>query len=153
MTKYLLQPVGEVPWVYQQHAAYEIEEDFNGNPDTKHIMIYDNHWARRRPAESFDGDPLSYVSFYDVNEKEMTVSLYKRFACPKTRIRANGIYVPDKKRVYNMAGSYAEPVNGDMGGVYEYDFESGEVLAEYGVRRDISVAIILSQMWNNWCVR
>lgn len=134
MTKYLLQPVGEVPWVYQQHAVYEIEEDFDGNPDTKHIMVYDNHWARRRPAESFDGDPLSYVSFYDVNEKEMTVSLYKRFASPKTRIRANGIYVPDKKRVYNMAGSYAEPIDGDMGGVYEYDFESGEVLAEYGVR-------------------
>lgn len=134
MTKYLLQPVGDVSWVYQQHAAYEIDEDFDGNPDTKHIMIYDNHWARRRPAASFDGDPLSYVSFYDVNEKEMTVSLYKRFACPKARIRANGIYVADKKRVYNMAGSYAEPVDGDMGGVYEYDFESGEVLAEYGVR-------------------
>ncbi len=65
MTKYLLQPVGDVPWVYQQHAAYEIEEDFDGNPDTKHIMVYDNHWARRRPAESFDGDPLSYVRFYN----------------------------------------------------------------------------------------
>lgn len=134
MTKYLLKPIGEVPWVYQQHAAYEIEEDFDGNSDVKHIMVYDNHWAKRRPAESFDNDPLSYVSFYDVNEKEMTVSLYKRFGSPKTRIRANGIYVPDKKRVYNMAGSYAEPIDGDQGAVYEYDFESGEVLSEYGVR-------------------
>ena len=133
MTEYLLKPVGDVPWVYQQHAAYEIEEDFDGNPDTKHIMVYDNHWAKRRKAASFDKDPLSYVSFYDVNEKEMTVSLYKRFASPKTRIRANGVYVPDKKRVYNMAGSYAEPVDGDQGGVYEYDFETGEVLSEYGV--------------------
>lgn len=133
MTKYLLQPVGEVPWTYQQHAAYEIEEDFDGNPDTKHIMIYDNHWARRRKAESFDNDPLSYVSFYDVNEKEMTVSLYKRFASPKTRIRANGVYVPDKKRVYNMAGCYAEQIDGAQGAVYEYDFESGEVLSEYAV--------------------
>ena len=62
------------------------------------------------------------------------MSHYKRFDSPKTTIRANGIYVPDEKRVYNMAGSYAEPVDGDMGGVYEYDFESGEVLAEYGVR-------------------
>lgn len=133
MTEYLLKPVGDVPWIYQQHAAYEIEEDFDGNPDTKHIMVYDNHWARRRKAASFDKDPLSYVSFYDVNEKEMTVSLYKRFASPKTRIRANGVYVSDKKRVYNMAGCYAEPVDGAQGGVYEYDFETGEVLSEYGV--------------------
>lgn len=134
MTKYLLQPVGDVPWTYQQHAAYEIEEDFDGNPDTKHIMVYDNHWARRRKADSFDNDPLSYVTFYDVNEKEMTVRLYKRFASPKTRIRANGVYVSDKKRVYNMAGCYAEPVDGDQGAVYEYDFETGEVLSEYGIK-------------------
>lgn len=134
MTKYLLQPVGEVPWVYQQHAAYEVEEDFDGNPDTKHIMIYDNHWAKRRKAKSFDKDPLTYVSFYDVNEKEMTVKLFKRFASPKTRIRANGIYLHDKGRVYNMAGAYAEPVDGDGGGVFEYDFETGEVLSEYGVK-------------------
>lgn len=134
MTKYLLKPIGDVPWTYQQHAAYEVEEDFDGNPDTKHIMVYDNHWAKRRKAASFDKDPLSYVSFYDVNEKEMTVRLYKRFRSPKTRIRANGIYVPDKKRVYNMAGCYAEPIDGDAGAVFEYDFESGEVLSEYGVK-------------------
>lgn len=134
MTSYLLQPVGEVPWVYQQHAAYEIQEDLDGNPDTKHIMIYDNHWAKRRKAKSFDKDPLTYVSFYEVNEKDMTVKLFKRFASPKTRIRANGIYLHNKSRVYNMAGSYAEPVDGDGGGVYEYDFETGEVLSEYGVK-------------------
>lgn len=133
MTEYLLKPIGDVPWTYQQHAAFEIDEDFDKNPDTKHIMVYDNHWARRRPAESFDNDPLSYVSFYDVNEKEMTVRLYKRFSSPKARIRANGIYVKDKKRVYNMAASFAEPIDGDQGAVYEYDFETGELLSEYGV--------------------
>ncbi len=134
MTEYLLQPVGDVRWTYQQHAAFELEEDFDGDPDTKHMIVYDNHWARRRKAESFDNDPLSYVSFYDINEKEKTVRMYKRFGCPKARIRANGIYVPERKRVYNMAGSYAEPVDGDAGGVYEYDFESGEILSEFGVK-------------------
>ncbi len=134
MTEYLLQPVGDVRWTYQQHAAFELEEDFDGDPDTKHMIVYDNHWAKRRKAESFDQDPLSYVSFYDINEKEKTVRMYKSFGCPKARIRANGIYVPDRKRVYNMAGSYAEPVDGDAGGVYEYDFESGEILSEFGVK-------------------
>lgn len=134
MTKYLLQPIGDVPWTYQQHAAFELDADFDGNPDTKHMIVYDNHWAKRRKAKSFDKDPLSYVTIYDINEKEKTVRLYKRFASPKTRIRANGIYVADKKRIYNMAGSYAEPVDGDGGGVYEYDFETGEVLSEFGVK-------------------
>ena len=134
MTKYLLQPVGEVRWTYQQHAAFELDADFDGNPDTKHMIVYDNHWAKRRKAKSFDKDPLSYVTFYDINEKEMTVKMYKSFGCPKTRIRANGIYVPEKNRVYNMAGSYAEPVDGDGGGVFEYDFETGEVVSEFGVK-------------------
>lgn len=134
MTEYLLQPVGEVSWTYQQHAAFELDADFDGNPDTKHVIVYDNHWAKRRKAKSFDKDPLSYVKIYDINEKEKTVSLFKAFASPKTRIRANGIYVADKSRVYNMAGAYAEPVDGDGGGVYEYDFETGEILSEFGIK-------------------
>lgn len=134
MTEALLQPVGEMRWIYQQHAAYELEENFDGDPDTKHMLVYDNHWAKRRKAKSFDNDPLSYVTIYDINEKEKTVKLYKSFGCPKARIRANGIYVPDKKRVYNMAGSYAKPVDGDEGGIFEYDFDTGEILSEFGVK-------------------
>lgn len=134
MTDKLLKPVGDVKWTYQQHAAYELDDDFDGNPDTKHIMIFDNHWAKRRKAKSFDGDPLSYVSIYTVNEKEGTVALYKHFGCPKTRIRANGIYCKKEGRIYSMAGAYAEDVKGCAGGVYEYDFKTGELLAEYGVK-------------------
>ncbi len=134
MTEYLLRPIGDVRWVYQQHAAFELDEDFDGNPDTKHMMVYDNHWAKRRKAASFDEDPYSYVTFYDINEKERTVKMYKSFASPKVRIRANGIYVPERKRVYNMAASYAKPEDGDVGGVYEYDFETGEVVSEFGVK-------------------
>lgn len=134
MTPYLLQPEGDVKWCYQQHAAFEIALPDESNPQKKRIIVYDNHWAKRRKAKSFDKDPLSYVSFYDIDEEKKSVSLHKRFAGPKTRIRANGIYVPDKKRVYNMAGSYAEPVDGDGGGIFEYDYETGEVLSEFGVK-------------------
>jgi hypothetical protein len=134
MTDKILKPIGDVPWVYQQHAAFELDEDFDGNPDTKHIMVFDNHWARRRKAKSFDNDTLSYVSIYTVNEKEFTVSLYKRFGMPKTRIRANGIYCPEKGRIYGMAASYAEPIEKNAGGIYEFDFETGEVLSEFGVK-------------------
>jgi len=135
MVDKLLKPVGDVAWTYQQHSAFELDADFDGNPDTKHIIIYDNHWDKRRPAKSFDGDnEFSYVSIYTVNEKEGTVSMYKRFPCPKAKIRSNGIYCPEKGRVYSMAGCYAERVDGNLGGIYEYDFETGEVLAEFGVK-------------------
>lgn len=134
MVDKLLKPVGDIAWTYQQHAAFELDEDFDGNPDTKHIIVFDNHWAKRRRAESFDNDELTYVSFYTVNEKEGTVSLYRRFPCPKARIRSNGIYVPEKRRVYSMAGSYTTPIGGNAGGVYEFDFDTGEVLGEYGVK-------------------
>lgn len=134
MTAYLLKPEGEIRWTYQQHAAYVVDEGLEEIAGVKHIMIYDNHWAKRRKAASFDKDPLSYVSFYDVNEEEKTVRLYKRFAGPKARIRANGIYVPDKKRVYNMAGCFAEPEDGDQGAVFEYEFASGETVSHYGVK-------------------
>ena len=33
-----------------------------------------------------------------------------------------------------MAGSYAEPVDGDEGGIFEYDFDTGEVLSEFGIK-------------------
>lgn len=134
MVDKLLKPVGDVKWTYQQHAAYELDEDFDGNPDTKHIIIFDNHWNKRRKVKSFDKDPLSYVSIYTVNEKEGTVELFKRFGCPKTRIRANGIYCKEAGRVYSMAGCYAEEEKECMGGVYEYDFQTGELVSEYGVK-------------------
>ncbi|MCI5936893.1 MAG: aryl-sulfate sulfotransferase [Eubacterium sp.] len=134
MTDKMLAPVGKVPWVYQQHAAYELDADFDGNPDTKHIMIFDNHWAVRRKADSFDDDPLSYVSIYTVNEKEMTVSLYKRFGFRKTRIRANSIYLPEEGRMYSMAGSFAKSLKGNKGAVYEFDFETGKTLSEIRIK-------------------
>lgn len=134
MTKYLLKPEGNVTWTYQQHAAYELDVDFDGNPDTKHIMVYDNHWAKRRKAKSFDKAKDSYVAIYTVCEKEKTVKEYKKFAGPKTRIRANSIYVPEKERIYNMAGAYANNRDGNAGGVLEYDFNTGELVSEYGIK-------------------
>jgi hypothetical protein len=134
MTEYLLQPQGDVPWFYQQHAAFDLTEEMGVTSGEKRVIVYDNHWAKRRKAKSFDKDPLSYVCFYDIDEEKRTVHLHKRIGGPKSKIRSNGIYVPGKNRVYNMAGDFPEPIDGNIGGIYEHDYESGELLSEYLVR-------------------
>ncbi len=134
MMEYILKPVGDVPWTYQQHAAFELDPESDSDPDTKRIIVYDNHYPKRRKVKKYDKDPLSYVAIYDVNEKEKTVKLHKRFASPKVKIRANGIYIPDKGRLYNMAACYDEPIDGDVGGIYEYDYDTGEVVSEFGIK-------------------
>lgn len=134
MTEKLLRPVGDVPFFYQQHAVFELTDvDFDGNPDTKHIIVFDNHWHKRRKVSFFDKDKLTYISFYTINEKEGTVSFYKRFPCPKSKIRSNAILCTDKNRLYAMAGSLVKPLKDSIGVIREYDFETEEVLSEFYV--------------------
>ena len=76
MTPYLLQPEGDVKWCYQQHAAFEIALPDESNPQKKNgllFMIITGQNVERRSL--FDKDPLSYVSFYDIDEEKE-----KRFA-------------------------------------------------------------------------
>ena len=127
----LLKPEGDIPWFYQQHSAFWMEEDLDGNPDTRQMILFDNHWEKRRHAPSFDGDMKhSYISIYSINEKERTVSLWKRFPCRKSKIRGNGIYVADRHRLYSMEGAFAKEYEDAVGGVYEYDYDTGKKVSE-----------------------
>lgn len=135
MEEKLLRPLGDVPFFYQQHAVFELTDvDFDGNPDTKHIIVFDNHWHKRRKVKFFDKDKQSYISFYTINEKERTVSFYKRFPCPKSKIRSNAILCPDKNRLYAMAGSLVKPLKNSIGVIREYDFETEKVLSEFYIK-------------------
>ncbi len=131
----LLTPVGKnlkkTGWSYQAHAAYMLPEDLDGNPDTEHFIIYDNHWHKRRSVSFFDDDPNSFVRIYTVNEKERTVSLYKSFPCAKSKIRSNGVLCYEQNRLFAMSG-YLEPeIEGCAGMVNEYDFQNGKLLNQY----------------------
>lgn len=118
-------------WFYQAHAAYMLPEDLDGNPDTRHMIIYDNHWHKRRSVPFFDDDELSYVRIYTINEKERTVSLFKNFESIKSKIRSNGIYVQERDRLFVMSG-YLEPAqDGYDGMVYEYEYSTGKLLNHY----------------------
>lgn len=135
MKSKLLQPVGDVPWSYQQHAAFFLDREEGEDPDIRRMIVYDNHWVGRRKAKKFDKDTLSYVSIYEINEKEMTVRLDRRFGHRKSKIRSNGIYCPRERRVYAMAGMFATPLDEEyLGAVYEYDYDTGECLGETYVK-------------------
>lgn len=130
----VLRPVGYVPWFYQQHAVFEVEPERESKPDIKYIMVFDNHWHKRRKVEFFDEDELSYVSFYEVNEKEKTVKLYKRFSCPKSKIRSNAIFDKEARRLYVMAGYLVPEMEENLGLIREYDFDTEEIISEYYVK-------------------
>ena len=131
----VLRPIGEVHYHFQSHTARMLEEDLDGNPDTKHMIIFDNHWHKRRSVSFFDNDPNSFVDIYTINEKEGTVEQFKRFICPKSKIRSNGIMVLDQKRVYAMEG-FLEPMIDDYPAmIREYDYETGELYNEFLVKK------------------
>lgn len=134
MTDKLLTPEGDVPWFYQQHAVFEVELEEKKKPGIKYIMVFDNHWHKRRKVKFFDKDKLSYISFYEVNEKERTVKLYKRFPCPKSKIRSNAIFNKETRRLYAMAGYLVPEIKDNLGVIREYDFDTMEVLSEYYVK-------------------
>lgn len=118
-------------WSYQPHAAYFLEEDLDGNPDTIHMIIYDNHWHKRRSVSFFDNDPNSFVRIYSINEKEHTVALWKSFSCAKSKIRSNGILCYQQNRLFAMSGYLEPPIDGCSGMINEYDFQSGELYNQY----------------------
>ncbi|MCR5691663.1 MAG: aryl-sulfate sulfotransferase [Eubacterium sp.] len=131
----VLKPIGDIKWFYQQHASYYMDENLDGNPDTRQLILFDNHWSKRRPAESFDDDLVkSYVTIFNINSKDMTVSMQKAFPCRKTKIRGNALYLHDRKRVYAMAGAYVSEHQGSVGGIYEFDYDTGKKVSEIQVK-------------------
>lgn len=135
MEPYLLKPVGDVRWIYQQHSAFYLDREEGEDPNTRRMIVYDNHWAKRRKSKGFDNDKQSYVSIYEINAKEMTVRLDCSFGHRKSRIRSNGIYCPRERRVYAMAGSFVKPVEEEYwGGIYEFDYDTGKYLSQIYVK-------------------
>lgn len=130
----VLKPEGEFLWHYQQHAVYRLPHDLDGNPDTSHIIMFDNHWNLRRRVKYYDKDDKSYVKIYTINEKAGTVRLDKSYQGVKSKITSNAILEFEKNRVFFM-GAYLEPPEENKKGmIYEYDYDTGEVLNQYSLK-------------------
>lgn len=128
----VLTPVGEnIEWFFQQHSAYTIKADLDGNPDTKHIVVYDNHIHTRRSVSFYDNDKNSYVRIYTINEKEKTISLLKSFPCRRSTLRSIGIFEEKAGRVIAMNGKQKNSADAWTSSIVEFDYESEEILNEY----------------------
>lgn len=131
----VLMPVGDIIWNYQQHTAYQLAEDLDNNPDTIHIMLFDNHWHGTRKIKFFDKLKSSFVSIFTVNEKDMTVSQPHIYEGIKSKITSNYRLAYDYGRVFFMGGYLAEETpDKENGMIYEFDYETKEVLNQYSIK-------------------
>lgn len=133
--KYSLKAVGDdFDWQFQQHTSYITDTDLDGDPNTVELGLYDNHWQKDAPIkEHFTDRPDSYVKFYSINEKDMTVELIHEYACVKSRITSGWQADFEAKRVFAMCGYIADRKanNGMKGMFYEYDYDTEGVLNQY----------------------
>lgn len=129
----VLKPVGEIEWFFQQHGAKIISNDGNG---ILRIAVFDNHVINRRKVKYFDGKKESYVCIYEVNEKDFTVKLLKRYKAPLTITRSNAFIADESKRVVTGCANIVPPEDGYPARIIEYDYESGKKVRDLGVNKD-----------------
>lgn len=127
----VLSPQGDISFFYQAHAAYFLSGD--GEKD-KRLIIYDNHWNKRRPVDSFDGDRKSYVRIYAIDERRNTVTLQSSYRTTKSKIRSNGVVLGD--RVFAMSGALVKQIGGYKGRITEFDQRSGKIINDYLTKTD-----------------
>lgn len=129
--KVLIPDEENMKWFFQAHAAYFIDSDLDDDPDTKFLMIYDNHTDKRRPVSYFDKEPNSYVRIYRINEKLKTVSLFCSYPFEKSTIRSNGIFEKESRIVLAMNGKVKDTNCQHNASIIAFDYDSGKILNKY----------------------
>lgn len=145
--EYVLEPLSEFDWHYCQHTAYEIGADLDNNPDTIQVSIYDNHWQNYRRVSFFDNLENSYAKVFAIDEENMTVDLLKQFESVLSIITSNAIYDEDSNHVFAMSGHVYEEEREGM--LYEYDYETGELLNQTSVKSRFYRATEMNLDWND----
>ena len=130
----VLKPKGKIQWHYQQHAVYELKEDIDNNKNTKHYIMFDNHYHTSRKVAFFDNLPNSYSLIYTVNEKDFTIKQEKVFSGLKSDITSNSILDWENKRMFGMHGHLKKTYNGNHGMIYEYDYNTEKVINQYAIK-------------------
>lgn len=130
----VLTPVGEnMEWFFQAHASYFLDADLDGNPETSHMIIYDNHTQARRPVDYYDNSKDSYVRIYTINEKEKTVRLLKSFPLKRSSIRSNAVFEDKHKKIMAMSGKIKGDNGKFKGEVAQIDYNTGEITNVFSI--------------------
>lgn len=132
----LLKTPENMPWHFQQHSVKRVWEDLDGNPDTKHIIMFDNHWHLRRRIPAYDNDEQSYATVYTIDEKKKTAKIEKRIGGIKSKITSNAILKYEAGRIFYMGGYLAFPEQHEGRGavICEHDYDTERELNRYSLK-------------------
>ncbi len=135
LLNHVLEPIGEVEWNYQAHAAYELEP-VQGQPGEIHrVLVFDNHHAKRRPWPLED-KRFSHIHVYDINEKEHTVKMVEDIPVTKSYVRSNARYDVKSNHMFGMLGSLGRKMENVRGRVVEIDCETKKVINSCYISKD-----------------
>ena len=135
--KYVLQPEGDFVYQFQQHTAYQMETDLDGDDQTIEVTMFDNHflWRRKKDIDYYDKTEESYLLVYSVNEAEGTVKQIKKIPTVWSKITSAAIYDADSNHFFGMCGHVANAENGWKGMTYEFDYDTEKVLNQYCLKK------------------
>lgn len=132
----VLQPEGDIQWHYQPHTVYQLEEDIDNDPNTIHVMLFDNHNDKNRKVEGFEKTGNSYVKLYTIDPEKMTVKQDHIYECDYSPVTSNYLLDYENKRVFAASAYSGSKKTGLYGTVTEYDFDSEEVLNQYKINHN-----------------
>lgn len=145
----VLTPKGKITWHFQAHSIYEIPYDLDNNPNTVHVMMFDNHWQTKRKVDFFDGLENSNVLVYVVNEKKKTVRQVKVFPGVRSIITSNCAYNKKKNRMFSFGGYLYPLVKGRKGMIYEFNYKTGKTLNQYSTKEYFYRGYEMKFSWND----
>lgn len=134
--QYVLQPEGDFVYHFQQHTAYQIDADLDGNDQTVEVTMFDNHYikVRKKVLDYFDNPGESYLVAYAVNEDEKTVSQIKKIPTILSGITSSTIYDEDSNHIFGMCGHVSGAEDKRRGMTYEFDYDTEEILNQFSIK-------------------
>lgn len=134
--KYVLQPEGDFVYHFQQHTAYQLDADLDGDSETVEISMFDNHAVklRKKAMEYYDGKKESYLLVYSVNEKEKTVQQIKKLPVLWSNITSSTIYDEESNHIFGMSGHVKVAEDKRHGMTYEFDYDTEELINQFSLK-------------------
>ena len=150
--KYVLQPEGDFVYQFQQHTAYQMETDLDGDDQTIEVSMFDNHYVKVRKSDVlqyFDGEKESYLLVYAVNEAEKTVKQIKKIPTVWSTITSSAIYDADSNHIFGMCGHVKDSEDKRRGMTYEFDYDTEELINQFSIKSYYYRASEMKIDWND----
>ena len=133
---YVLQPEGDFVYHFQQHTAYQMAEDMDGNPDTVELSMFDNHYVSERKSrlDYYDNDDASYLLVYSIDEAAGTVRQIKKIPTIFSKITSAAEYDAESNHIFGMCGWVPRAEDERKGMTYEFDYDTEEILNQFSIK-------------------